>query len=254
MKLQHVPARQGLVWVRSGIRAFIRQPLAMAGLFFLFMMAVSLLSVLPVVGTLAALALLPAATVGLMSATREADQGRFPMPVLLASAFRAGKAQTLNMLQLGAMYAVGFLAVMGASALVDGGGFAQLYLGGGTVDNATVMSEDFQGAMAVGMLLYLPLSMLFWHAPALVHWHGVSPVKSLFFSWVACWRNKWAFAVYMLGWLAFFVVAGLLVTILGGVLGGGSWLLSLIYPLVLLMAAMFFTSFYYTYRDSFSES
>ncbi len=242
-----------MVWVRSGIRTFLRQPLAMAGLFFLFMMLVSLLSAVPVVGTLAALALLPAATLGLMSATHEADHGRFPMPMVLASAFRVGKERGMAMLQLGVMYAVGFLAVMGLTALVDGGGFAQLYLGGEPVDGATVMSEDFQSAMAVGMTLYLPLSMLFWHAPALVHWHGVSPVKSLFFSFVACWRNKWALAVYMVGWLAFFVAAGLLVAILGGMLGGGSWLSALMYPMVLLMASMFFTSFYYTYRDSFID-
>jgi hypothetical protein len=175
------------------------------------------------------------------------------MPLVLASAFRTGKERGLAMLQLGAMYAAGFLAVMGLTALVDGGGFAQLYLGGDPVDGATVMSDDFQSAMAVGMVLYLPLSMLFWHAPALVHWHGVSPVKSLFFSFVACWRNKWALAVYMVAWLAFFVAAGLLVAIIGGVLGGGSWLPALIYPMVLLMASMFFTSFYYTYRDSFID-
>jgi hypothetical protein len=28
------------------------------------------------------------------------------------------------------------------------------------------------------MVLYLPLSLLFWHAPGLVHWHGVPPVKA----------------------------------------------------------------------------
>ncbi len=237
--------------MRSGIRTFMRQPLAMAGLFFLFMMLVSLLSAVPVVGTLAALALLPAATLGLMSATHEADSGRFPMPVVLASAFRAGKDRALAMLQLGAMYAVGFLAVMGLTALVDGGEFAQLYLGGEPPDTTTVMGDEFQAATVLGMVLYLPLSMLFWHAPALVHWHGVSPVKSLFFSFVACWRNKWALAFYMVGWLAFFVFAGILVAMLGGLLGGGSWLPTLMYPVVLLVASMFFTSFYYTYRDSF---
>jgi hypothetical protein len=113
------------------------------------------------------------------------------------------------------------------------------------------MGDEFQAATVLGMVLYLPLSMLFWHAPALVHWHGVSPVKSLFFSFVACWRNKWALAFYMVGWLAFFVFAGILVAMLGGLLGGGSWLPTLMYPVVLLVASMFFTSFYYTYRDSF---
>ena len=104
-------------------------------------------------GTAVALALLPAATLGLMAAAREASEGKFPMPTVLASAFRAGKARLTAMLQLGAYYAAGFLLVMGISALFDGGQFAQLYLGGGNVTPETVQSSDFQTAMTVGMLV-----------------------------------------------------------------------------------------------------
>ena len=39
MRLQTVPARQGIVWVRQGFRAFFRQPLAFAGLFATFLFA-----------------------------------------------------------------------------------------------------------------------------------------------------------------------------------------------------------------------
>jgi hypothetical protein len=42
MKLQILPAKQGLLWVRLGIRTFWRQPLAMTGQFFLFMGLLSL--------------------------------------------------------------------------------------------------------------------------------------------------------------------------------------------------------------------
>ena len=37
MKLNIVTPRTGFVWVRLGIRTFWKQPLAMSGLFFLFM-------------------------------------------------------------------------------------------------------------------------------------------------------------------------------------------------------------------------
>ena len=67
MKLHPVSARTGLLWVREGIKTFWRQPLAMSGLFFLFMAVVSVISVLPLIGTALALALLPAATLGLMA-------------------------------------------------------------------------------------------------------------------------------------------------------------------------------------------
>jgi hypothetical protein len=188
MRLNHVGARTGFEWVRLGIKTFWRQPLAMSGLFFLFMAVVSIVSAVPLVGVALALALLPAATLGLMAASREIAEGRFPMPTVLASAFRAGRERLRAMLQLGALYAAGFLLVMGISALFDGGQFARMYLGAGGVTAETVRSAEFQTAMSVGMLLYLPLALLFWHAPALVHWHGVSPVKSLFFSLMACWH------------------------------------------------------------------
>ena len=67
MKLHIVPAKQGLVWVQQGIRTFWRQPLAFTGLFFLFIAWVSLLSMIPVLGSALALLILPAATLGLMN-------------------------------------------------------------------------------------------------------------------------------------------------------------------------------------------
>ena len=65
MNLQIVPARTGLQWAVQGVRTFWRQPLAMTGLFFLFMATVSLISIVPVVGGALALVVLPALTLGL---------------------------------------------------------------------------------------------------------------------------------------------------------------------------------------------
>ena len=49
MKLNLVPARTGVLWVRSGLKAFARQPLAFISLFFFFMAAVSIASQLPLI-------------------------------------------------------------------------------------------------------------------------------------------------------------------------------------------------------------
>jgi hypothetical protein len=46
--------------------------------------------------------LVPAATLGLMAATQEAAKGKFPMPTVLISAFRAGRQRMRAMLVLGA--------------------------------------------------------------------------------------------------------------------------------------------------------
>ncbi len=251
MKLQIVPARQGVVWFQQGVRTFMKQPLAFTGLFFMFMAAISLLSLLPVIGTPIALALLPAATLGLMAATEIADKGQFPMPQVLIAGFRAGKERLQSMVVLGVLYAVGFILLMGISATMDGGQFARVYLLGGELTPEVVLQGDFQTAALVAMVLYLPLSLLFWHAPALLHWHGISPVKSLFFSAVACMRNFWAFTVFGMVWMAAFLGVATGVAIMVSLLGNVELINAILFPVGLAMAAMFFTSFYFTYRDCF---
>lgn len=251
MKLNLVPARTGMVWVKLGIRTFFKQPLALAGLFFMFMAVMTITSQVPFIGIALAMALLPAATLGLMAATREATDGRFPMPMVLLAAFRAGKQQARTMLVLGGLYAVGFLLAMGASWLVDGGDFVRVYLGGATPSQEMMLEPAFQVAMWVFIGLHLPLSLLFWHAPALVHWHGLPPLKSLFFSLVACLRNFWAYAIFGLMWLGVLVLVVIGITMVAALLGNPGWAGNLLFPAILLMASMFFTSLYFTFRDSF---
>jgi len=253
MKLHLVPARAGLQWVKLGVKTFFRQPLAMAGLFFMFMAVLSIASLIPLIGSVLALVLLPAATLGLMAASKEAEHGKFPMPVILATAFRAGRQRARAMMVLGALYAVCFMSVLGASALVDDGEFAQLYLFGGPIDEELVSDPDFQLAMWVAALLYAPMSLLFWHAPALVHWHEVPPLKSLFFSAMACWKNMGAFVLYALGWFSILIGAGLIVALSTSLLGSPALAATVMLPLSLVLAAMFFSSVYGTFRDCFVQ-
>ena len=251
MKLNVVETRTGSKWVRQGIRVFWKQPIAMSGLFFLFMAIMSLSALLPIVGSFIALTLLPAATLGLMAASREVDLGKFPMPTILAIAFRASKERKRDMAILGLLYALGFVGVMGISALMDGGGFAKLYLVGGKLDAETIMDPNFQNAMWLSLLLYMPLSMVFWHAPALVHWHGVPALKSLFFSTVACLRNWRAFLVFGLMWTVVFMSTALILSLVSGLMGDGELVSMTLLPAMLMLAAMFFCSVYFSFRDCF---
>lgn len=253
MQLNIVPARTGLNWARQGIHTFWRQPLALSGLFFLFMAVVSLVSIVPLLGGALALVLLPALTLGMMAATEVAEDQRFPMPGLLFAALKSGP-QRKAMLQLGAWYAVAFLLIMGISALVDGGTFAQVYLTGANMSPEVVNSASFQAALWVSMVLYIPLAMMFWHAPALVHWQGVSPVKSLFFSFVACARNLRAFMVYVAVWFGLFVAVATVSMLVTSLLGDPSLLMAILMPAGLMVAAMFFTSMVYSVRDCFQVS
>ncbi len=251
MKLNLVPARTGFVWFRAGLRTFWRQPLALAGLFFLFIALISVVSFIPILGSVLGLALLPAATLGLMAATREAASGQFPMPTILLSAFRAGRQRARAIAVLGLAYAIALLLLLGASALVDGGQFARMYLFGGQLTAEQLNSSAFRNAIWLAMALYLPLTMMFWHAPALVHWHGIPPVRSLFFSFVACARNFGAYLLYMLTWSALSLIVAFTLLIITALLGRADLMGLLLMPVSVVMAAMFFSSIWFTFRDSF---
>ena len=243
MKLNIVPARTGIQWVKLGVKTFMKQPLALTGLFFMYMAAVLVISQLPVIGVVLGAMLVPAATLGLMAATAEATAGRFPMPTVLVSAFRAGRQRARAMLVLGAIYTAGSLLAGLLGGLLAGAP--------GTPVGTEAEVPQLDARVLLVLLLHMPLVILFWHAPALVHWHGISPVKSLFFSAVAFLRNFGAMFMYGLSWLALFLLVGFVVSTLGMMLGGVAVARSIMLPTVLLLVAMFSTSLYFTFRDSF---
>ena len=253
MRLQTVPAQAGMRWIKGGMYSFIRQPLAMVGLFLLFMTMVSVLSVVPLLGHGLALALVPAATQGLVKASRLAAGGKFPMPTVLASSFTGGAARTKARLQLGGLYVAGMALMLTITALADGGAFAGAYIG---LDDGLSMEmlerDDVQAAIWLALLVYVPFSAMFWHAPMLVGDHGIQPVRSLFFSFLACWRNKAAFTLYLVGWLAVFLGGALTVGLVAGAIGGSKLGNTLILPMALVFAAMFFASIRCSFDDCFA--
>ena len=73
----------------------------------------------------------------------------------------------------------------------------------------------------------------------------------MFFSIVACFRNFWALTVFAVLWMAVMVGMVVLLTTLSTLLGSPTLAGTLLFPALMLVAAMFFTSLYFTYRDSF---
>ena len=249
MKLQIVPARAGAAWVVAGVRTFARRPFILTGLFFAFMLLLSLLGAIPHIGTALMLMLVPAATLLFMVVTQEIQAGA--APGLWARALRAGRQELRALAILGVLYALLFAGVLEISTWVDGGKFARFGLGEAEVTLQTMLQPDFQAAMLLSAALNLLLSLLFWHAPALVHWHAVPPIKAMFFSLVACLRNVGAYTVFGLVWFGLLLSVSLPVWLIVGALGGAEAALAALMPLSSLFTAVFFTSMYFTFRDSF---
>src|SRR5271155_3413131 len=77
MQAQKVPAKHGLNWVADGYRLFAKSPLLLTLLIFGYFFILVASTVLPIVGPLAALVLVPTFSVGLMVACRSLDVGQW---------------------------------------------------------------------------------------------------------------------------------------------------------------------------------
>ncbi|MEG0540130.1 MAG: BPSS1780 family membrane protein, partial [Comamonas sp.] len=222
MKLHIVPASTGLQWVKLGMQTFWRQPMALTALLFLSMAAVSLIGMLPIIGPYIALVLMPSVFLIMMLGAAEASQDRIPRPSLVIAPFRGDNPRTKALAILGVFYAVGIMLIVALTSLFDDGSLARLSLSNEPITpemaEELVQQPGFHIALWGGFFLYNLLAMLMWHAPALVQWHGVSPVKAVFFSVVACVRNFRAFFIYAIGWLGLAIGAGLALSLITVVL------------------------------------
>lgn len=242
MKLQVVPPRTGLQWVRKGSRTFMRQPLALTGLFFMFLTSVMLLGLLQLPGLVAALVLAPVGTLGLLIGVSQAEAGKFPWPSCLVQGLRAGPVKRKQLLLLGVINALAVgLIVLLAFALASHDPIEASRAGAGLV---------LTPASIVAAALQLPLTLLFALAPALTYWHDVPAVKAVFFSMVAVWRNLGAYCVFALAWAGIFAGA-LLVSRLLVEMAGPGLALNLLGPLVMVLLAMATASLYPMFRDTF---
>jgi hypothetical protein len=168
---------------------------------------------------------------------------------MLFEAFRDGlRAQ----LVLGAVYAACLLAVMAGAALATGGEGI-----GAALDDARSEDGRWQlGALvAVLLVLYAPVMMLFWFAPPLAAWHSAPPVKALFFSFFAFLMNWRAFLVYgAVGAVAVAAVPFAALYVFGLLAGAPSRAAAsaMVLALVLVLMPTLFGSFYASYRDVFA--
>ncbi|MEO7151709.1 MAG: BPSS1780 family membrane protein [Burkholderiaceae bacterium] len=261
MNLPTVSARHGALWVRQGFRAFARQPLAFGGMFAAFMFTVFVSTLLPLVGSLVLLLALPLVTLGFMVATRDALEDRFPLPSAFWRPLRDDARRRMALLQLCLLYALATFAIMWLSDLYDDGALDALMLALSGSDKVTpevvnqrISDPNLRNGLLLRFGLAGLLSVPFWHAPALVHWHGHSVAKALFASTVAVWRNKAAFTVYGLAWIGVILGFTIVASLLFGLLGQPQWIALAAMPASLLFSTVFYVSLYFTFVDCFAAA
>lgn len=261
MRLQLVPPRHGARWVRQGFQVFFSRPIAFAGLFAAFMFGVLVIALLPAVGWLLVLALLPLGSLGFMIGCRDALEGRMPTPAVFFVPLQGDRQKRIALIRLGIAYVVSAFAVTELSNLLDGGAFDNLIesLNGAQVaadDAAALRTLDASAVFVVlsRFALAALLSIPFWHSPALVHWDGHGWGKALFSSTAACWVNKGAFLVFGGTWVAVIVLMGVVANLLFAVVGHLELLPYALAPLALIISTVFYVSLYFTFADCFKAT
>lgn len=216
MQAAFLPATSGWQWVRDGFRLFRKQPLAM----FTWAMFISLLvvfaSVTPPVGPILVVALMPIITLMTLSACKHVEADRVMLPSMWGKPLKQpGVFKKLFL--MGLLYA-GLCMIAGLAVFMP---FMDAMVEGMRIAAVESSMDPLLSAMRIPLItfaiIYVIIAALFWHAPVLVAWHGLRLIQALFFSGIACWRNKWPFLIYGATWLLVFLFidlcAGLLVAI-----------------------------------------
>lgn len=183
-----VPPDAAFAWLRQGWATFAAAPGAWLGLTVLLVLVLAAVSIVPVIGSLAASLLTPLLTAGALHAVaRVGDEGRCDVADLFAG-FRRNSGE---LLMVGLIYMAGWLAIGVLTVLLAGGGAAGMMFGAGMGMGAAMGMG--MGALLLAALLWLllgtPLLMAVFYAPALVYFNAMAPAAAMRASFAACLRN-----------------------------------------------------------------
>ena len=254
MQARIVGLQRGARWLGEGWQLFLGAPLGWLAMVFAYWLLMTFASLLPFVGLVIAPVLVPAFSVGFMAAARAVGSGRRLELALLFEGFRRPALRT--QLVLGLAYLACLALVLSATALADNGALARWMTTGQHPGEDVLQSEAFFAALACAALFYVPVMMMFWFAPPLAAWHATGAGKALFFSFFACLMNWRAFLAYgtvtaaVTLVLPFIALSGLMLAS-GGALAVP--VVSLAFPLLLVLLPTLFASFYVSYRDVFAS-
>jgi len=210
MAYGRVPAGRGVDWWTQGFRNLFAPGMAgvWIGMVVVFIVIAIVAQVVPLVGSLAGAALSFVMTGGLMLAARKSTAGTAPDFQDLFAGFgpRLGPLVIAGLLVWVASFVVGLLMVLfGVGGLMGSFGSAM----GGMRGLSMSLGVGALAVLLVGLLLFIPISLAAWFAPALVMLRGIPPVEALKASLAASWANLGALTVYGLLFIVFSIVASI---------------------------------------------
>lgn len=245
MQARRLPARHGFLWLVASLRLFRANPPLMTALTMAYLFVVVAVNLLPLIGPFLLPLALPALIVVLANGCRAIERGGGVGTVVLAQGLQKRRVE---LVRLGGLHLLGSMLILAVSMIMEGGQVSLLAPG-------KPMDEDeMLASMARLLLVALPVVTAFWFAPLLTAWDEVAPLKSVFFSFIASWRNWRAFAVYGLAVGAIAIaVPGLLLITASAISAAAVNVLAVALKMLLffVMAPILMASVYISYQDVF---
>jgi hypothetical protein len=258
--LKSVAPRRGAQWVREGLVLFARKPLAFTSLFVLFLVFALCVALMPFVGGMLQLALMPLASLGFMLAAQSALLGGDVRPRHFMEPLLAEQPQPRTLIVMCVVYGMAAFAMLSYCDWLSDQALLRmqkLLAKPGTTQAQLLAILDEPGVTQAAMafaVLGTVLTVPFWHAPALVHWGRQGLGHALFSSTLAMWRNKGAFSVYTLVWVALGMGLVTGVLLLLALLGLARFSSMLAMPMALALSAAFYVSLLFTFNDCFGSA
>lgn len=190
------PPDAAFAWLRQGWAAFVANPGLWLAMTLILLVIFLGLSIVPLIGTLAANLLLPVLAAGMLHAVRRLGEDE---RMEINDLFAGFRHNTGGLIMVGVFYMAGWL-VIGLILMVLVGGSVGLGMFFGAGGHGAMGAGIGFGGILLSMLLTLilgaPLVMAVWFAPALVYFNAMAPLDAMKASLAASLKNWLVMTVF----------------------------------------------------------
>jgi uncharacterized membrane protein len=203
-----VDAGRGISWWADAWALFMKNPGMWIVLALVFIVIFIVLSVIPLLGSIAASLLTPVFVGGWMLAARKVEGGG---KLEVSDLFAGFQDKLTPLLVIGALLLAASLVIFFTIGALGFGAVMGMVVGGSQHSAGGMMAALGAGFMALmaGLVLGTLVAMAFWFAPALVVFRDLAPVDAVKASFAANLKNVVAFLVFGVVYLAAAMVASI---------------------------------------------
>lgn len=233
--IKSLPAGAGLDWIKNAFNLFKMSPLIWIVLIVLWFVLNFVGQIIPIIGPLITSLLYAVFIAGFMLGCAALERGE---NLEIGHLFAGFKNNTGSLIGLGAMYLgviILFAVVIGVLVFSGMGGLSAMS-NPESISPDQIFNSGTMMAILIGLLLMIPVGMMFWFAPPLIALGGIPVFQSLKMSFAGCLKN----IIPMLLFSIIMVVLAVIATIPFGL----GWLV---------LMPMGMAAFYTAYRAIYTE-